>query len=575
MTRRSLFAILILLTVGLAGAASAQELETSSLNGFGFRHVGPIGNRVSAVVGIPGDPNTYLIGAASGGVFKSTDGGISWRPTFDDQPVQSIGSLAIAPSDPNVVWAGTGETFIRSNVVVGNGVYRSTDGGESWQHMGLEDSGRVGRIIIHPTDPDTVFVAALGHLYGPQEERGVYRTRDGGATWERVLFVDEQTGAVDMAMDPANPRILYAATWQMQIWTWGRQSGGPGSGIYKSVDGGTTWTELTGGGRGLPSKPLGKIGLAVSADNPSRVYALIETSNFSEFAPTDVGVLWSSDNRGESWNLISTNHALTQRPLYYTRAVVAPDDHNEIHFMAVMHTRSLDGGATVERVASGGDNHDMWIDPLDPDRMIVGHDGGVVISTNRGEGWLSPTLPIAQMYHVWTDNEVPYFLYGNRQDGPSFRGPSATALMGGGIPTTAWHSVGGCESGWAIPDPNDSNVVWSGCYDSHPRALRPPDGARAERERLARQPGGLGRRRRALPVPVDLPVRDFAARQQHRLRRQPARASHGRRRPVLGRHQPGPHDQRPGAAAQDRWPDARRLQPHLRRRALRDRRIAS
>jgi photosystem II stability/assembly factor-like uncharacterized protein len=464
--RRLLPVLLAVFILSPAGPVPAQELADDAMHGLRYRHVGPIGNRVSAVVGIPGDRNTYLVGAASGGVFKSTDGGIAWRPVFDEQPVQSIGALAVAPSDPNVVWAGTGETFIRSNVVVGNGAYRSTDGGESWQHMGLAESGRIGRIVIHPRDPDTVYVGALGHLYGPQEERGVYRTRDGGSTWERVLFVDERTGAVDIAMDPANPRILYAAMWQMQIWTWGRQSGGPGSGIYKSIDGGDTWSELTGGGRGLPSGPLGKIGLAISPDNPARVYALIETSSFEEFAPTnDVGVLWRSDDRGGNWQLVSRNHALTQRPLYYTRAVVAPDDHNEVHFLAVMHTRSLDGGASVERIASGGDNHDMWIDPLDPDRMIVGHDGGVVISTNRGENWLSPTLPIAQMYHVWTDREIPYFLYGNRQDGPSYRGPSNT-LTRGGIATTAWHSVGGCESGWAIPDPSDSNIVWSGCYDS-------------------------------------------------------------------------------------------------------------
>lgn len=467
MSLRRTFLIALSFTLALPFAAvDAQEFQPQAFNGLSYRHVGPIGNRVSAVVGVPGDPNTYLIGAASGGIFKSTDGGTDWRPVFDDQPVQSIGSLAIAASDPNIAWAGTGETFIRSNVIVGNGVYKSTDAGETWHHMGLDASGRIGRILIHPTNPDVVYVAALGHLYGPQAERGVYRTMDGGRTWEQVLYVDENTGAVDMVMDPANPRVVYAAMWQMQIWTWGRQSGGVGSGIYKSTDGGTEWTELTGGGRGLPSKPLGKIGLAVSADEPSRVYALIETSSFPEFADTDdIGVLWSSDDRGESWSLISRNHALTQRPLYYTRAVVAPDDHNEIHFLAVMHSRSIDGGRTVERVGSGGDNHDMWIDPLNPERMIVGHDNGVVISSNRGVDWRAPTLPIAQMYHVWTDHEVPYYLYGNRQDGPSFRGPSNT-LSRGRIPTTAWHSVGGCESGWAIPDPSDSNIVWSGCYDS-------------------------------------------------------------------------------------------------------------
>lgn len=492
-------ALVLLMLVLLPAAGAAQEpLEPVLWDALDFRHVGPIGNRVSAVAGVPGERGTYFAGAASGGIWKTTDGGLNWQPVFDDQPVQSIGALAVAASDPNVVWAGTGEPFIRSNVVVGNGVYRSLDGGDSWEHMGLPESGRIGRILIHPDDPDTVWVAALGHLYGPQQQRGVFRTRDGGRSWTRVLFVNENTGAVDLAMDPERPRLLYAAMWEMRIWTWGRQSGGPGSGIHRSDDGGDTWTQLTeggypagrarpddhagrgtvrsadgivargdgGAGRGLPGGVLGKIGLALSPDDPSRVYALIETSAFPEFAPADdVGVLWRSENRGDSWRLISRDHTLTQRPLYYTRAAVAPDDANEIHFLSVAHTRSLDGGASIEFLGGGGDNHDMWIDPVLPDRMIIGHDGGVSISENRGESWFRPPLPIAQMYHVATDDRVPYRLYGNRQDGPSYGGPS-NSLTRGGIPSTAWHSVGGCESGWALPDPSDPDIVWSGCYDS-------------------------------------------------------------------------------------------------------------
>jgi photosystem II stability/assembly factor-like uncharacterized protein len=258
---------------------SLQDLPTGFFENSDFRYVGPVGNRVSAVVGEPGNPNVYYFGAASGGVFKSEDGGHSWRPIFDDQEAQSIGALAIAPSDPNVVWAGTGEAFIRSNVSIGNGVYRSTDGGENWTHVGLYESGRIGRIVIHPQDPDIVFVAAAGHMYGPQEERGLFRTMDGGASWERVLFSGENSGAIDVVMNPVNPRIMFAATWQMQIWTWGRESGGEESGLWMSRDGGDSWKRLE--GDGLPRGTVGRIGLGMSQADPNRVYALIPTVNTS------------------------------------------------------------------------------------------------------------------------------------------------------------------------------------------------------------------------------------------------------------------------------------------------------
>ncbi|HSM61522.1 MAG TPA: hypothetical protein VK849_12020 [Longimicrobiales bacterium] len=455
---------LVLVLGGAPGAAqTVSSLPDTFFARADFRYVGPVGNRVSAVIGEPGNPNVYYVGAASGGVFKSADGGHTWHPIFDGQPAQSIGALALAPSDPNVLWAGTGEAFIRSNVSIGNGVYRSTDGGQTWRHMGLERSGRIGRIAVDPRDPDVVFVAALGHLYGPQQERGLYRTRDGGETWERVLFAGEDAGAVDVVMSPANPRVLFAATWQILIRPWGRWSGGPGGGLWRSTDGGDTWTRLE--GRGLPRGTMGKIGLGVTPDDPDRVYALIETSSNADFEPFDEheGVLWRSDDGGDTWDMVNADHALAQRPLYYTRMAVAPDDRDEVHFMSTLHTRSLDGGATVERVA-GGDNHDMWIDPVLPDRMIVGHDQGISISTTRGESWYRPLLPVAQMYHVFTDTRVPYNLYGNRQDGPSSIGPSNT-LTGGPIPIGAWRSVGGCESGFAVPDTVTNDVVWSGCYE--------------------------------------------------------------------------------------------------------------
>ncbi len=504
-TRLALISTLLIVGSASPAAAAGSALPPSATQeesppwatSLRYRHIGPVGNRVVAVVGVPGDPQTYYIGAASGGVWKTTDGGVHWDPLFDDQAVQAIGSLAIVPSDTNVIWAGTGETFIRSNVIVGNGIYRSTDGDRSWQHRGLEKTGRIGRVIVHPADPDTAWVAAMGHLYGPQEERGVFKTTDGGESWRRVLFVDANTGAADLVIDPSNPRVLYAGMWQMQIWTWGRESGGPGGGIHRSTDGGETWEQLTvpghaagrgssepvpgrgtrrsadgiigssssGAGRGLPTGPIGKIGLTISAAKPDRVYALIETSSHDEFSPVDAdGVLWRSENRGDSWQLVSRDHTLHQRPLYYTRALVAPDDADEIHFMATRHSFSIDGGVSIDRGTAGGDNHDIWIDPELPDRIIVGHDGGVSISNNRGRTWWRPRLQVAQMYHVYTDNRVPYFVYGNRQDGPSYRGPS-NSLTRGSIPIGAWHSVGGCESGFAVPDPVDPDIVWSGCYE--------------------------------------------------------------------------------------------------------------
>ena len=461
--------VLSLLAAGVpAGGLGAQltaprDLPDDFFAGADFRHVGPVGNRVSAVVGEPGNAGVYYLGAASGGVFKSEDGGHTWRPIFDDQPAQSIGALAIAPSDANVVWAGTGESFIRSNVSIGNGVYRSTDAGRTWRHMGLEETGRVGRIVIHPSDTDLVFVAAAGHLYGPQQERGLFRSTDGGESWERVLFSGENSGAIDVVMDPTNPRILFAATWQMQIWTWGRESGGPESGLWTSRDGGDSWTRLE--GNGLPRGTIGRIGLAMTRADPDRVYALIETNSNRDYEALEdhEGTLWRSDDGGRSWSMVNADHALAQRPLYYSRMAVAPDDPDEVHFMSTVHTRSLDGGVSFE-VISGGDNHDMWIDPLDPDRMIIGNDQGVRISTNRGRNWYRPLLPIAQMYHVHADTRVPYNLYGNRQDGPSTGGPSNT-LTQGPIPVGAWRSVGGCETGFAIPDTVTNDVVWSGCYE--------------------------------------------------------------------------------------------------------------
>lgn len=468
------------LAVPLFAAAQPALAQPAHLfENLEFRHIGPVGNRVSAVVGVPGEQGTYYAGAASGGIWKTIDGGVRWEPIFDQMDVASVGSLAVAPSDANVVWAGTGESFIRSNVSIGDGIYRSTDAGQTWEHRGLPNSGRIGRIVVHPRDADTVYAAALGHSYGPQAERGLYRTRDGGASWEQILFVDENTGAIDLVMDPSNPRILYAAMWQFEMRTSGRTSGGPGSSIWRSKDGGDTWTRLgpqtaeehAEDPNGTPKGPWGKIGLTVSADDPKRIYALIETNSNADFGPVEgwdgpgfQGVLWRSEDRGESWSLISRDNTLHQRPLYYTRMAAAPDNANEVTFMSVQQSLSIDGGRSITEQNSGWDHHDIWIDPTDPDRRITGHDGGVSITLDRGRNWLRPQLPIAQMYHVNVDDQVPYFVYGNRQDGDAMRGPS-NSLSGGPIPLSAWQSVGGCEVGFAVPEPGDANTVWTGCYD--------------------------------------------------------------------------------------------------------------
>jgi photosystem II stability/assembly factor-like uncharacterized protein len=418
-----------------------------------FRYVGPQGNRTVAVAGVPGDPNVLYAGAASGGIFKTTDGGVHWTPIFDGESVASIGALAVAPSDPNVVWAGTGEAFIRGNISIGNGAYRSTDAGRTWSHTGLDATGRIARVVIHPTNPDIVYVAAMGHCYGPQPERGLFRTMDGGKTWERVLFVDENTGAIDIVMDPSNPRILFAATWQLIIRPWGRESGGPGSGLHMSRDGGTTWQRLT--GRGLPDSPLGRIGLAIAPSNANRVYALIETA-------AGKGVLWRSDNRGENWTLVSRDATLNRRPHYYSRMAVLPDNPNEVYFLTQLElTTSIDGGATSRPVREvWPDNHDMWIDPRNPNRLVVANDRYVNISTNRGASWMRAALPIAQLYHVATDNRIPYYVFGNRQDGPAHRGPS-NSLNGTQILPGDWTWTGGSESGFTYADPADPNMVWT------------------------------------------------------------------------------------------------------------------
>ncbi|MCC7054601.1 MAG: hypothetical protein IT355_15125 [Gemmatimonadaceae bacterium] len=473
-TLRALLPAVMALSAILAPPAGAQgpaapAIPTSAFSQLHWRTVGPEGNRFTSAAGIPGDPLTYYVGAASGGVWKTTDGGVNWKAIFDAQPVQSIGALAVSRSDPNVVWAGTGEAHIRSHISIGQGIYKSVDAGRTWTLMGLEKTGRIARVVVHPTNPDVVVVCALGHAYGPQQERGIFRTADGGATWTRALFVDEHTGCSDLIADPKNPRTLFAGMWQIEIHTWGRTSGGPGGGLFISRDGGVTWTRQV--GHGLPVKPVGKVAVGISTSNPDRVFAMIETGDGLpwEGRETESGQLWRSEDGGANWALVSRDRNAMGRAHYYSRMVVAPDDPDEAYFLTASFAKTIDGGTTIavlqRNAAPGGDHHDMWIDPTNAQRMIVAHDQGLSISQNRGATWFRQRLLNAQIYHVTVDNEIPYNVLGNKQDEPSYRGPSNSRVQGfggdGGISRGMWHSVGGGESGWATPDPTNSKLIWS------------------------------------------------------------------------------------------------------------------
>jgi photosystem II stability/assembly factor-like uncharacterized protein len=436
--------------------AFSQQLDSTLYAGLRYRFIGPEGNRAIAVAGEPGNPLVAYVGAASGGIWKTSDGGVNWTPVFDREPAQAIGALAIAQSEPNIVWAGTGESFlIRPMTSLGDGVYRSTDAGKSWQHMGLDKTGRVPRIVIDPHDPNRVFVCATGHAFGPQPERGVFRTADGGKTWDKVLFVDESTGCSDLSLDPHDPQTLFAGMWQVEAHSWDLHSGGPGSGVYVSHDGGTTWKHLTGHGLPAADHPVGKTAVAVAPSDSRRVYALIED--------TDPG-FYRSDDGGQTWKPVNHQHDMAERSPYYVRFAVSPDDEDLIYFVSVKFSVSKDGGATLESgFRAGGDNHDVWVDPLNADRLMVANDGGATMTLNRGKTFQRVVLPIAQMYHAYTDTRVPYFVYGNRQDGGSYRVPSNS--LEGGITVGMFHAVGGCESGFGVPDTVNNAVVWSGCYD--------------------------------------------------------------------------------------------------------------
>jgi photosystem II stability/assembly factor-like uncharacterized protein len=449
-----------------------------------FQYLGPASaGRVAAIAGIPGDTMTYFIGAASGGVWKTTDGGKTFEPTFDGQDVQAIGALAVAPSNPLIVWAGTGEAWaIRDADVTGDGVYKSTDGGETWTHMGLPETGRIGTIVVHPTNPDIVYVCALGRTTADQQERGVFKTTDGGATWKRVLFVDGKTGCSGLSMDAHDPKTLFAGEWQVEMRPWVENDGGPGSGIYVTHDGGSHWKHVT---DGLPKGPLGKIDVAVAATDSKRVYALIETHN--------QGSVWRSDDGGGTWRRMSWDRTLIGRAGYYTRIRVNPRNEDEVLVANSGFHRSTDGGVTFAHNDRGcGDCHDIWMDPKNGDHWAVTGDGGAGITMDHGSHFKRLSLPIGQMYHVAIDRRVPYWVYSNRQDDGTMRGPSDKPIVVSKVPSyqpagqkggpsggrggsggsesgrgkaSPWQAgLGGCESGFTLPDVNDPRIVWASCY---------------------------------------------------------------------------------------------------------------
>jgi photosystem II stability/assembly factor-like uncharacterized protein len=434
-------------------AATEASSGDPAFKGMKYRSIGPFrGGRSLTASGIAGDPNTYYFGGTGGGVWKSTDGALTWSSVFDKAGTSSIGSLAVAASDPNIVYVGTGEGCIRGNASHGDGVYKTLDGGKTWKNIGLRDTRAIGKVIVNPHNADNVFVAALGHPYGPNAERGVFRTTDGGKTWEKVLYKDENTGAIDIAFDPHNANILYASLWQVRREPWKLTSGGPGSGIYRSNDGGTTWKRLE--DKGLPKGPYGRIGVAVAASS-ERVYALIEAAE---------GGVYRSDDDGETWQLVNDSHSFTQRAWYYMHIIADPQDPETVYVLNVDAYRSTDGGRTFNKVKiPHGDNHGLWVDPRNTRRMIASNDGGVTVTLDGGKTWSrQDNQPTAQFYHVIADTRTPYWVYGAQQDNSTVG--IASRSDDGTIGRADWYDVGGGEAGYIAPYPPDPNIVYAGDY---------------------------------------------------------------------------------------------------------------
>ena len=431
-------------------AIPAAQMDISLFAGLRWRSIGPSrGGRSQAIAGSPSRPYEYYFGATGGGVWKTTDAGLTWRPVSDRQlKTSSVGALQVATSNPDVVYVGMGETELRGNVIQGDGVYKTSDAGTTWTHLGLAKTQAIARIRIHPANPDVVFVAALGNPYAASPERGVYRSKDGGKVWERVLFRDEKTGAVDLVMDPKNPDVLYAAMWEVFRTPHSLSSGGPGSGLFKSTDGGTTWTELT-RNAGLPAPIWGKVGIAISGADSSRLFAIVEARD---------GGIFMSDDAGATWKSINDDRRIRQRAFYYSRIYGDPKAKDTFYVLNTGLYRSVDAGKTLRGIpVPHGDNHDLWIAPDDPRRMANANDGGGNVSINGGESWTGQRYPTAQFYNVFTTAHVPYHVCGAQQD-------NSTACVASTGTGDDLYDVGGGESGYIAPDPLDTNVFYAGSY---------------------------------------------------------------------------------------------------------------
>ncbi len=448
--------LLLCLGVGAAELAPAQPVDPSLFAGMRWRLVGPFrGGRTVTATGVPGQPNLFYFGAVGGGVWKSENAGRTWEPIFDSQPIASIGAIAVAPSDPNVIYVGSGEADMRSDISYGNGMYKSVDGGKTWTRIGLTDTRQIGQVLVDPRDPSLVFVAALGHAYGPNKERGVFRSKDGGKSWTAVLFKDENTGAIDLAFDPSNSRTILAALWQTRRPPWNvyPPSNGPGSGLYRSEDGGDTWKQVT---SGFPSEKLGRIRIAFAPSEPRRVYAIADAKE---------GGLYVSEDRGVSWKRASSDRRIWDRGWYFAGVTVDPKDAGTVYACSIALYRSTDGGKTFLpfKGAPGGDDyHRLWIDPADSRRMIVASDQGAVVTVDGGKTWSSwYNQPTAQFYHVATDGQFPYWIYGAQQDSGAAATPSRTDYRS--IMERDWKEIAaGGESDYLAPDSEDPNVVWGG-----------------------------------------------------------------------------------------------------------------
>ena len=429
----------------------SEEETTGPQRGFKFRNLGPAagGGRITAIAGIPGNSNVIYVGSASGGVWKTVDGGVSFKPIFEKYP-PSIGALAVAPSNPNLVWVGTGEANPRNNVIDGHGVYFSPDAGASWRFMGLANAGQISRILIDPGDPDTVYVAVLGNVWKPNAERGIFRTTDGGETWKKVLFVDAETGASDLAMQPGNSRVLVAGMWQFRRLPWEFVGGGTGSGLWKSTDGGTTWRKLE---KDMPDGPLGRISIAFAPSNGNHVYALIHANK---------GILFESKDLGEKWERLADTRLINVRPWYFSVIAVSPSDENKLYFGSFNLVTSIDGGKTFQtnnrRIHP--DYHALWIDPKDPDRILQGNDGFALASSDGGKTWRSFDLPLGQFYQVAVGADSPYSVCGGLQDNNGWCGAS-NSLARGGVSDADWFVVTGGDGEWVVPAPSDPNVIYA------------------------------------------------------------------------------------------------------------------